>query len=110
MLEGITITLYEKTITGEDDFGRPVEEETPVEISNVLVAPVSGEDVINELNLSGKHVVYQLALPKGDAHTWEDARVDFFGESWRVVGTPLEGIESLIPGAWNRKVKVERYE
>ncbi len=109
MFEGIDVTLYEKTQSGEDPFGRPVEEETPVIIKNVLVAPVSGEDLINELSLTGKHIVYQLAIPKGDDHVWNNCRVDFFGKSWRVVGEPLEGIEQLIPLSWNRKVKVERY-
>ncbi len=110
MLKGIDVVLYETTITGEDDFGMPIESEEAVTVSNVLVAPVSSEDIINELNLSGKHIVYQLGIPKGDTHIWENKRVDFFGESFRVVGLPQEGIDDLIPGAWNKKVKVERYE
>ena len=55
----------------------------------------------------GRRAVYILGLPKGDTHRWEGCRVRFFGEVWRVIGKPTEGIEHLIPLQWNRKVKVE---
>ena len=44
------------------------------------------------------------------SHTWQDCRVDFFGQSWRVIGLPQQGIDENIPGAWNQKWMVERYE
>ena len=43
-------------------------------------------------------------------HEWEDRKVTFFGKDWRVFGIPSEGIESMIPLKWNKKVTVERYE
>ena len=67
-MKGITVTLYEKTIIGYDRIGTPIVEETPVQVSNVLVAPTSSEDVVEELNLYGKRSVYTLAIPKGDTH------------------------------------------
>ena len=97
MIKGITIKLYEKTKTGEDAFGHPIFEETPVEVNNVLVAPVTSE-------------AYQLAIPKGDTHEWRNRKVEFFGKTFRTVNIPEEGIEDLIPLDWNKKVKVERYE
>lgn len=109
MLKGRTITLYERVEGEMDAFNRPTYTEIPVEISNVLIAPVSSEDMISELNLTGKRAVYQLGIPKGDAHTWENARVSFFGEDWRVIGYPTEGQDELIPLLWNRKVTVERF-
>lgn len=109
MLKGRTVTLYERTAGTSDAFGRPSYTETAVEINNVLIAPVSSEDVINELNLTGKRAVYQLGIPKGDAHDWANARVSFFGEDWRVIGYPTEGQEEMIPLSWNRKVTVERW-
>lgn len=36
--------------------------------------------------------------------------VEFFGRKWRTYGGVTEGIEELLPLAWNKKVKVERYE
>ena len=108
-MRGRTITLYERSQSGTDPFNRPIVTETPVQVANVLIAPVSAEDVINEMNLSGKRAVYQLGIPKGDAHEWTNARVSFFGQDWRVIGTPTEGQEELIPLSWNRKVTVERY-
>jgi hypothetical protein len=65
--------------------------------------------VISELSLNGKKALYQLAIPKGDTHQWEDAEVEFFGERWKTVGYPTMGIEEMIPLDWNKKVLVERY-
>jgi len=109
MLKGREITLYERTEGVKDAFNRPTYTETPVIVKNVLIAPVSSEDMISELNLTGKRAIYQLGIPKGDTHKWENARVFFFGENWKVIGTPTEGQEELIPLSWNRKVRVERY-
>ena len=40
----------------------------------------------------------------------EFVQVRFFGEDWRIIELPEEGIEKLIPLQWNKKVRVERYE
>lgn len=107
MIKGITVTLYEKSQTGVDAFNRPIYTETPVDVENVLVAPMSDEEILDTLNLTGRRAKYQLGIPKGDAHTWEGNTVAFFGEKWRVIGQPTIGIDGLIPLAWNKKVKVE---
>lgn len=109
-MRGITVTLYEQTQTGTDAFNAPVYEETPVEVENVLVAPASTAEILDNVNLYGRKAVYTLAIPKGDTHDWDNVRVDFFGRSWRTFGIPTEGIEALIPLSWNKKVMVERYE
>lgn len=111
-MKGITVTLYERMQSDSDAFNRPEYTEIPVEVSNVLVAPATeaGQELLDVLNLTGRKAVYTLAIPKGDTHSWEGCRVDFFGERWRVIGLPTEGIEDLIPLAWNRKVQVERIE
>lgn len=107
MIRGITVTLYERVQTGRDEFDRPTYTETPVEVENVLVAPVDDQEVLQTLNLTGKRARYQLGIPKGDTHQWENCRVSFFNEMWRVIGHPTEGIEALLPLSWNKKVKVE---
>lgn len=109
-MRGVTVILYETTQTGVDDFNRPTYSETAVPVDNVLIGEPSTEDIANELNLSGKRLAYTLAIPKGDAHTWEGRDVGFWGERFRVIGKPTQGIEYLIPLSWNKKVKVERYE
>lgn len=109
LIKGITVTLFEKTRVGTDEFNKDIFEEIPVEVENVLVAPVNSNEVTSQTNLVGKKAVYTLALPKGDVHNWENARVDFFGGSWRTIGFPIGGIDDLIPLGWNKKVTVERY-
>lgn len=109
MITGRTVVLLEKQQTGVDAFNRPTYAEVPVEVENVLIAPLSDQEVLDTLNLTGRKAVYQLGLPKGDAHDWENQRVQFFGQTWQVIGIPTEGQDELIPLFWNKKVKVERY-
>ena len=108
-MRGIPVTLYEVTQSGTDAFNRPIYTETPVTVDNVLVAPLTDEEIVETLNLTGKRARYQLGVPKGDTHEWANRRVSFFGEDWRVIGHPTEGIDDLIPLQWNKKVKVESY-
>ena len=75
----------------------------------MLVAPASADDIVSQLNLTGKKAVYTLAIPKGDKHNWLDRRVQFFGETWQTFGFPVKGIEENIPLDWNEKVMVEKY-
>lgn len=109
-IKGITVTLINKIEVGKDPFNNPIYEDLPIEVDNVLVAPTKTEDIVNQLDLTGKKAVYTLAIPKGDPHNWEDAEVLFFGQKWRTFGFVIEGIEHLIPLDWNKKVMVERYE
>lgn len=99
----------DKIQVGIDPFGKPIYDDADVQVENVLVAPVSSDDIVNQLTLTGKKAVYTLGIPKNDIHDWEDKEVKFFGQRWRTFGFPTEGIEDLIPLDWNKKVMVERY-
>lgn len=110
MIQGITIKLDVKTQTGTDSFGNPTYSTTQVDVKNVLVSPVSNDDMLSELNLTGKKSVYELAIPKGDTHVWKNTTVEFFGKKWKTIGIPVGGIEAMIPLDWNAKIKVEEYE
>ena len=109
-IKGITVTLLERGQIGTDPIGDPIYGETEIEVDNVLVAPTSADDITSNFELYGKKAVYTLAIPKGNTNNWTDAKVRFFGETWRTFGLPLEGIEEMIPLDWNKKVQVERYE
>lgn len=109
-MTGITVILHAQTQTGVDAFNAPVYEPTDIPVENVLVGEPSGDEVTNDLNMYGKRLAYTLAIPKGDDNDWTDVTVSFFGETFRTYGAPTQGIDHLIPLAWNKKVKVERYE
>ena len=109
-IHGIQITLIDKQVVSVDPFGSPVVKDVEITIDNVIVAPATTEDVTNQMSLTGKKISYTIGIPKGDLHDWEEKEVRFFGKRWRTVGIPLEGIESMIPLEWNKKVTVERYE
>lgn len=109
-LKGVTVTLLIKEEGEKDEFNHPTVIENAVEVENVLVSPVSSDDVLNTTSLDGRKIVYTLAIPKGDENAWENANVEFYGRKWRVVGISLMGIEENIPLEWNKKVTVEAYE
>ena len=109
MISGETVRLKTKVQTGTDDFNRPVFTETFVDVENVLIGAPSSEYVINELNLSGKRIAYTLGIPKGDTHNWINTEVEFWGERYRTIGKPMQGIDENIPLSWNKKVQVESY-
>lgn len=109
-MQGIDIIRYNKTQTGLDGFGAPIYSETAEVVHNVLIGEPATEDIVNDLQLYGKHLAYTLALPKGDNRDWDNVTVEFFGQKFRTYGGVTEGIEAMIPGRWNRKVKVERFE
>lgn len=110
-IRGVTIVLYDLTQTGKDPLNKPIYSETPVAVDNVLIAPVSSTEQLETYTLTGRRAVYQLGIPKGDAHEWTAGKkVRFFGADWRIIGIPTEGIEEMIPLSWNKKVQVERYE
>lgn len=108
-LHGMTVTLYERTPGGVDEIGEPVTDEFPVEVHNVLVAPIGtgvGKEVTDGMNLDGKQADYILGIPKGDAHEWEDRKVSFFGRDYYTVGACVQGIDDLIPLQWHKKIAV----
>lgn len=109
MLKGITVILFDKKQIGVDPFNQPIYEEVEIEVENVLVAPSTTDDVVTSTDLVGKKAVYTMAIPKGDTNDWEDKKVKFFGQEWKVFGFTLQGIEENIPLSWNKKVMVERY-
>ena len=110
-IHGITVTLHERIETGaRDSLNRPVCESAETTVENVLVQPLSEQEVTDTLSLTGKKAVYRLFLPKGDKHTWADMKVTFWGQDWRVVGDSEEYIEDLVPLAWNKMVRVEKVD
>lgn len=109
-LRGINVTLYDKIEIGRDGFNKPIYKDEGVVIENVLVEPMTSAEILETLSLTGRRAVYRLGIPKGDAHEWENKKVNFFGKDWRTIGPALEGIEDMIPLDWNKKVQVERIE
>ena len=107
---GIDVVLHQKTIDGYNDFNEPIYKDSKETIHNVLVAPTTSTDVIDENSLVGRKEVYTLAIPKGDTHDWENQIIEFWGKTWKSFGMSLEGIVENIPLEWNKKVTVERYE
>lgn len=106
-IKGITVTLIQMVQTGVNALNEAVYSPQAVDVENVLVAPATEQEILDTINLTGRRAVYTLGIPKGDTHDWANQRVRFFGNEWRTIGEPIEGIEELIPLSWNKKVRVE---
>lgn len=110
-MRGITVTIHPKVNGDLNSIGEAVfSYGDDIDVTNVLVAPASAEEILEADNLYGKKAVYTLGIPKGDTNDWQDQWVTFFGLDWQTFGIPLEGIDSLVPTAWNKKVTVMRRE
>lgn len=110
-MKGVTVTLYERTATGETDaFNNPVYSYTPVAVNDVLIGEPTTDEVTSSIDLYGKKAEFMLGIPKGDAHDWEDAKVEFFGNTYHTFGFVIQGIEANVPTRWHKKVRVERVE
>ena len=110
VLKGIPVTLHVKRQMGTDEFNRPVYVECDNVVENVLVTPKSSQDKPEDTNLGKKFESYELCIPKGDCHTWENAEVTIRGKRYKVTTFTEEYIESMVPLDWNKKVTVERHE
>lgn len=109
-IKGVEIELLVKNQDADVSRGETYEGEW-ITVDNVLYGEPSTEDVTSELNLSGKHIAYVLAIPKDDTNNWEDTLIKLpDGETYHTIGFMLQGIEEMIPLSWNKKIKVERYE
>ena len=108
-IKGVTVTLCEEVLTGRDEDGNDVYEETKVDVEDVLVGEPSTDDITDAVDLYGKRIAYILGIPKADTHDWKDKKVMIFGEEFRTFGFPMKGIDSNIPGHRSTKVRVERY-
>ena len=112
-MRGITIQIEVKRQVGVDLFNQPAYESSFENVDDVLVGEPSSTDIENNLTMYGKRTAYTLAIPKGDAHEWEDIQVILpapFSDTFRTIGQATAGIEENIPLRWNKKVHLERVE
>lgn len=110
LLHGIPVALYVRTQTGVNSFNEPIYKDTKMTVQNVLVGEPSTQEILDTMDLYGKELRYTLGIPKGDTNDWTDTVVEFFGQKFKTIGSPTQGIEDMIPLEWNKKVKVVRYE
>lgn len=110
IIKGENIILIQKIKVGTDKFDVPIYDESEYKIENVLVCEPTTDDYTDTVIPDGKSLAYVLCIPKGDANTWEDTDVIIRGKKFRTVGMPMEYTEENVPLAWNKKVKVIRYE
>lgn len=106
LLRGQTVKLHINTQAGTDPFGAPVFVEDVIEIDNVLICPTSETEITNDIEMYGKASAYTLCIPKGNTHDWRNTIVEFWGKTWRTLGTTTVYQEELVPLEWNEKVKV----
>lgn len=112
MIKGITVQLIERVQVGYDEFKAPayIDATEPTPVENVLVTPATADQIVTDLQLYGRRLAYELSIPKGDAHEWENRPVIIWGQRFHSFGPVYQWIDANVPGPWNKKVKVERIE
>ena len=118
MIKAITVRLYSPVVATPpvyDDFGDPVTTETHVDVPGVLVYPTTADAIVTDLQIYGKRSIYELCIPKGDAHDWTDVTVSWTDAYGRTItcetfGFPITGVEHLVPTPWHMKVRCHRIE
>lgn len=108
-MKTVTVQLVQKTQIGTDGFNEPIYSEELINVPGVLVGQPTSDQILNTNQLYGKFISFVLGIPKGDTNNWIDAEVYVFGERYRTIGYPEEGIPGNIPLKWGKNVKVERY-
>lgn len=86
MIQGETVLLHTKTQTGTDAFNAPIFTDTTEQVADVIIGNVSTQETLENLDLYGKKVVYELGIPAGDTHNWLDTDVEFYGTTWHTFG------------------------
>lgn len=77
---GETVAILVRTKTGEDSMGEPVYEWTSEHVDNVLVRPLAGSDLREDLRPDGIRVSYSLSFPKA----WTTGKLPGFLDHARV--------------------------
>lgn len=109
MIKGETVILIEQEQKGFDAFNAPIYEETQIPVSNVIVGQPNTDEVINDMSLYGKRLLFTLGIPKGDSHDWTNKPVIIRGQRFLTYGFPLTQTEANVPTIWNTQVKVAMY-
>lgn len=108
-MKGTTVQLVVNTTTSYDPMGAPIEQETLIDVADVLVGQPSASEITSAMEMYGKKVAYTLGIPKGDTNKWYDTFVYIWGDRYRTIGFPVTGEQENIPLRWGKNVLVERY-
>lgn len=113
MIKGVSVILHRITQTGVDDFNMPIYADQQIVVDNVLVEPASNDEVVNEVQLYGKHIAYNLHIPMSDTNDWKNTLVDLpapWNETLKTYGSCLVYDPKNTPLDWGKKIKAELYE
>ena len=108
-IKGVSVVLHVRSVKENDPLGNPIYKYKDVTVNNVLWNATTASDLIDTSRLEGTKELYTLAIPKGDANTWLENTVTFRGKTYHCYAES-EGMESLTPLEWNKKVLVERFD
>lgn len=105
-MRGETVIVDIKSPSGRDAFNALTYEPQQIEVSNVLCAPASSDDVLDSNRPDGAEVRYTLYFPKTFEQQLENTRVNVRGEWLNVIGSPNHFDASVCPTDWWMVAKV----
>ncbi len=109
LLPKTTVTVIGRRQVGTDPFNAPVYESVREEVDGVLVTPGATSD-LDASRPEGVRVAYTVHFPKTYASDLKGCKVEYLGETYRVIGEPQHYMDSATPGPWDMPAEVERVD
>ncbi len=108
-MKTIALEFKKKVATEErDSFNNPLYEEEEFTISDCLIAPITEPiDRVETAALDRDMAIVRIHLPKTDESDVSNCTVAYGGQTWRVVGKPVQFMNDNTPTIWNRYVRAE---
>ena len=108
MLRGADVLLTRRTMTGRDDMGEPVFEETAETVHNVLWHESTTDEIDESNRMFGVTCDLSLDFPKTFTGSLEGCSVNVGGTEYRILGDPKGYMPENCPTPWNRSAKAVR--
>jgi hypothetical protein len=108
-MKTIALEFRKKVATGlKDSLNNPTFTIGAFIINDCLIAPViEPVDRIETAALDRNQAIVRIHLPKNDTADVSDSEVEYGGQTWRVIGKPVQFMNENTPTQWNRYVRAE---
>lgn len=108
-MKTIVLEFTKKVPTGaKDGLNNPIYSEETFDISDCLIAPITEPlDRVESAALDRDVAIVRIHLPKSDLTDVSNSTTVYGGQTWRIVGKPVQFMDENTPTIWNRYVRAE---
>ena len=107
-MKGETVTVTTRVQSGTDPGGDATYTTSTSSVDDVLVAPGSQSNAVDNIRPDGIEVALTLYFPRTFTGTLRGAIITVRGEDYKVIGDPIPYNGGLTPTRWNLVAECER--